>query len=1104
MGRFVLEYRKFALPPSTVNPFIVCPESEASDGSDMIGINNLQFSARHNSYKHYDVSATNTIVVRGALYSFIKLIFFSGAGTIADSIEVRILDTVYNKYLFGYFYIKPQGIKDCRDNCTYEVRLTHENLTLKKINDTLVDTTLQSNPDAAHDWFDQNSPLLEPIFNYCKPNGFSYIVAIILYAVMGALIVFVGFIISLIDDFDLLENARGCDRKLPTRYVRTFLRNLADNCGISVIDDHIYHDPIFIAELYYACVFYQPEGDGIARDNNGLFWAYGKNLSWSGERFLSSFVNGRHNGKWRLAPNTLKIRYQYEPYLAAPLFDFSDDDTLCCTWNGEKYPAYGDYKHGRDSIETYSNDCLNFYNDIVEFNNPASPNQSGAIVREFEIAPQGFRNDGMRKDTLTDIENAFSFLFSIISWLTGLTNADRFALVSSHVTELPRLVIYDPNSDVLNAKAINRPFTPAERAVAAIHGYPLSQTGDSIIRFYNSPLPTNNDLLTIGTQNTYVGFVQDNPRLNKCKQNKTCEVTVAICNELQLILNGLYENSEHGIPIDYPVRLEQGVIGEIRQIDFNFEANTITYKIQPIGCESDYFNQTPCTATVQIQLGDVTVTCCLTIEVTGFDYAGADSRGIITYYDKVLTCNNIEVSRESKQSINNTQYAVSCSTISTNHITNGGYLIDIIFSNPAITINLSSIIWNDVADPTGSVFQTDVEIAINAYLVSNGVLGNVQCVAQLATTGQLIVNIVVPIYHLPDIDKPCMSSFSGICGTYFDGFVIKNIVRGIWGLGKIAPLGEFEVLPCGNVTVFGFANMDNQTGTIALNDPCGIGFALPTPNFTHLTPANVECLPCLYREATAIITPLIPISSYNWVVDSGMTIISGQGTNQIIYLGYGTITVEAQAANCPNTFIGSQTDPPPAPATVTITSITSVCTGTNIGSITIQFNVTNQYAPADVSIGSQSIVLPIGVFSHTFTGVQAIGSTIIVGIVSGSASAFQNYLMSDCAGSCTCDLINVNETDATIGNCDGMINFELSGCTTPVSIKIERLYSGNGYLEIYPNLHPLATGCSFPPPLNLISPNQYELSQINAGSYLISVIDANSCINSTAKTVNEV
>ena len=235
-----------------------------------------------------------------------------------------------------------------------------------------------------------------------------------------------------------------------------------------------------------------------------------------------------------------------------------------------------------------------------------------------------------------------------------------------------------------------------------------------------------------------------------------------------------------------------------------------------------------------------------------------------------------------------------------------------------------------------------------------------------------------------------------------------------------------------------------------------------------------------------------------------MTIISGQGTNQIIYLGYGTITVEAQAANCPNTFIGSQTDPPPAPATVTITSITSVCTGTNIGSITIQFNVTNQYAPADVSIGSQSIVLPIGVFSHIFTGVQAIGSTIIVGIVSGSASAFQNYLMSYCAGSCTCDLINVNETDATIGNCDGMINFELSGCTTPVSIKIERLYSGNGYLEIYPNLHPLATGCSFPPPLNLIAPNQYELSQINAGSYLISVIDANGCINSTAKTVNEV
>ena len=109
-----------------------------------------------------------------------------------------------------------------------------------------------------------------------------------------------------------------------------------------------------------------------------------------------------------------------------------------------------------------------------------------------------------------------------------------------------------------------------------------SQYGETTY-FYNYIMPCNAELNAY-TQNTYELFKTDNPRLNTCRKNITCQVKIPSCDCEILTILGIYEDSTTGAVIDYPVKLDQTTISEIRQINIDFGSDTVTLDLEQVEC----------------------------------------------------------------------------------------------------------------------------------------------------------------------------------------------------------------------------------------------------------------------------------------------------------------------------------------------------------------------------------------------------------------------------------------------------------------------------------------------------------------------------------------
>ena len=584
-NRFRIEYRIYT--DNNANAFVTAPDDEIGDG-----INALTLSFEHNGYQHYNTAATSSFEIRGNFYEVVYTQLWLSQTAQSNSIELRIYDNVCGKYFNGFYYIKPAGISFCSE-CTLKVQAKYEDRALECFKITLIDTDQSTNPDAAHDWF--SGGMQHPTFPYCKNKGWLYplgamfIFAVIIIPILGLLLLWIAN-----QWFQrIYEQARGCERKNPSPYIRTYIQNMLDNCNTILLADFVFHSPTFLPDLYNACIYYMPNKRGVYYTDNTLLYRRENSLNWSGERFMA-FLQKRFNLKWRINPNAnisgyggLLIHNFVEPYSNTPLLDLRTVDK-CCTWTGDKAFAYGDYDFQQDAMDSEGNAARRAYNDIVEFNDPYSPSQSGGKVIKFDDAAVGFRNDGLRSDDISQWDNILSFIpFTIVAnVLVPLQNADDFVLMSGDNTQHPKVIIHDITTPLTSAKAIKKQWSAAEVAVLTAEGYSASsfysQFGKTTY-FYNYVAPANWELNPI-TENTATLFECDNIRLCECRRNISCKYVVPNCDCKLLETLGIYEGTTTGAIIDYPVIMDNNFIGELRAIDIDFGNDTITLTAIPVGC----------------------------------------------------------------------------------------------------------------------------------------------------------------------------------------------------------------------------------------------------------------------------------------------------------------------------------------------------------------------------------------------------------------------------------------------------------------------------------------------------------------------------------------
>ena len=598
--RFKIEYRLYK--ETAPDAYTVAPDTEV--GADADGLN---LSYKHSNYAHYETAATTTFTIRGDFYAFVYYWLWKDAAAVNNAIECRIYDKVCSKYLLGEYYIKPAGIQFCKEDCTLKVSAKHEDLTLKCLQTTLVDTDQATNPDAAHDWF--SGGMLHPEFGYCKNNQFVYGISLLALALtilspFGITVLLPLLLIGALDN--LYERARGCDRKLPSPLITTYLENLTDNCNVSYTDT-VFTNPSKYTQFNKACIFYAPVEKGIDLQDNTTLYKLTNALNYSGERFFE-FLQKRFNLKWRLNPTGLMIRHFDEPYQTYPMLDLSDVPDVCCEWSSNKPPSYGDYNFTLDSLDMEGNASRRAYNDIVEFNNPYSPAQDGKVTRLFDDAAVAFRNDGLRSDDISQIEQWFAPITALFNILNVLPNASDFVFTSQYTTSAPKIIIWDGVSNKHNAKAIKKTWSANEISVLSADGYDPASMGSQYGKttyFYNYIMPVNAELHQY-TPNVYELFECDNVRVCPCIREYLCKFTIPTCDCDVLERLGIYEGSSTGAIIDYPVRMDSQNIGEVWGIDVDFESDTIVLTVKPTNCQSETIVVPP---DCDITINSITNTC---------------------------------------------------------------------------------------------------------------------------------------------------------------------------------------------------------------------------------------------------------------------------------------------------------------------------------------------------------------------------------------------------------------------------------------------------------------------------------------------------------------
>ncbi len=594
-NRFQLQYRQYN-EANPLLPFTTAPDDEVGDG-----INQLGLSFEHNNYEHYNTAATTAFEIRGVFFAVVYNWLWKHASAQSNTIELIITDNLCDKVLNGTYFIKAAGIVFCDPDCgVLKVQAKQEDLTLQCFKDTLVDTDLSTNPEAAHDWF--SGGLQHPTFSYCKNNGWLY--------PLGSLLLMMLLFIPIVNIIVLLfgnqwlqrvyESARGCERKNSAPYITTYIQNIIDNCTLLLDLDTVFHTPTKLPELQYATIYYMPNKRGILYSDNTPLYRIENALNWSGSRFME-FLRKRFNLKWRINPTTgLIIRHFDEAYTDTPILDLREVER-CCSWDGNRPAAYGDYDFQLDSMDQEGNAARRAYNDIVEFNNPYSPAQAGVRKVMFEDAAVGFRNDGLRSDDISQWRQILTPLDWLLSALVPLQDSNDFVLMSRDNTQAPKIILHDPNTPLTAAKAIKKVWTAAEVAVLTAQGYDsnqfYSQFGETTY-FYNYAAPAAWDLDVI-TPNTGQLFECDNIRLCECRRNFICEYTLPNCDCDLLTVLGIYDDTTTGAIIDYPVIMDSEFIGEIRNIDIDFGSNTIKLKVVPVGCTTDLtFPPEPCELTI--------------------------------------------------------------------------------------------------------------------------------------------------------------------------------------------------------------------------------------------------------------------------------------------------------------------------------------------------------------------------------------------------------------------------------------------------------------------------------------------------------------------------
>ena len=427
-------------------------------------------------------------------YDIIKAILIDDPNGFTNSIEIKIFDDCCAEEVFKGF-LRGDSIDWCEPDCSVTASAVQDDAALNCIKSTMifddwngfemqnqppVRYCIETRPAFLQIWlitlvYGLNTLMIVILIPICVAILVIFAIIYVICQVIAAIcflipgvsppdcnggltnpITIIQGIIDLLRDFN--EDLVGCGKFHPSPYVRSYIENVCGKCGLT-FQSSILNDA---SSVYYHAVLFAAEVEK-GRPNQSttyrLIQANKPLLTLTG--LLTDYLKPVFNADWRVIGNVLLFeRKDYfsslSTWISAP--DLLDqgriiDQKICFNWTDKDRPAFGRFEWASDAQDYVGNEAKPRYDDIVEWNSPVSPLQSGEHFVSLPFAPCRNRDDDIEFDVHSFFANALGGAINAM-FFGAFSSYENSLLMNQHTAFQYKLLIIDPDSSPSFAKVM--------------------------------------------------------------------------------------------------------------------------------------------------------------------------------------------------------------------------------------------------------------------------------------------------------------------------------------------------------------------------------------------------------------------------------------------------------------------------------------------------------------------------------------------------------------------------------------------------------------------------------------------------------------------------
>lgn len=424
-------------------------------------------------------------------YNILKTFFIDDPNGFSNSVNVKVFDDCCLKEVFSGV-IKGDSIDWCEPDCYISANIVEEKPEINCIRSTII-------------WDNYNNFLdvPRPAVRYCIENrpGFIQLVLIWLTFVLNYLLIMIlipllaivftlstilFFICSVVcaipgttctqsdcsgsvysnpiqavqQILDIFEEIRDlaipCGRFHPSPLVRDYIKNVCDKCGLT-FQSSILNDP---SSPYYDTLLFAAQVKKGSNRNSTSYLPITENLPVETlETLMNNVLKPTFNANfWVIGNNLIFERKDYFQGVstwidAEQLYNEGRiiDNKICFSWQDRERWAFGRYEYQPDAQDYIGNEAKPRFDEIVDFNNPYSPSQSGQLEVQIPFSPARFRDDQIDVDIYSYFANVFG---GIVDFFFGgvFSSTQDYLLLSQDTAFNYKLLIWDRTSGIAFAK----------------------------------------------------------------------------------------------------------------------------------------------------------------------------------------------------------------------------------------------------------------------------------------------------------------------------------------------------------------------------------------------------------------------------------------------------------------------------------------------------------------------------------------------------------------------------------------------------------------------------------------------------------------------------